>query len=116
MSEQKLDLILSKIESMDAKMESMDSRLGNLETDIKDLKERVTGLEEGQKNLKIELKQDIVTLTEMHVLTQELIKDIEQKLIKQDFTVKSHSAQLRDLTVRVESLETFFVPHSIKQS
>jgi len=48
--EEKLNLILNKIETMDKKIDSIDSRPGSVETDVK-------GLNAGQKEIKVDIQK-----------------------------------------------------------
>jgi len=115
--EDKLNLIFKKLESFETEVKS---ELKELKTDVKELKTDVKGLKTDVK----ELKTDVKELKKEQEEIKEKIKDgftamnhcfntVYDKIEKQKNTFRSHSAQLRDLTARIEDLEGTFKPETI---
>ncbi len=106
--EEKLNLILSKIEAMDKKIDSIDSRLGNVETDVKGLKTDVKELKTGQEELRQEMKDGFKAMNHC-------FNTVYDKIEKQKSFFRSHSGQLRNLTERIEDLEGTFKPETVEK-
>jgi len=108
--EDKLNLIFKKLESFETEVKS---ELKELKTDVKGLKTDVKELKTDVKELKKEQEEIKEKIKDGFTAMNHCFNTVYDKIEKQKNTFRSHSAQLRDLTARIEDLEGTFKPETI---
>ncbi len=106
--EQKLDLILKKLEKLDI----IEAEVNGIKTEVNGIKTEVQELKYEFNDFKDRTKQDIITLTHMITRTQEMIADLDRR---QEVTFRSHSGRLHELEYRIEKLENILLPESVQK-
>jgi predicted nucleic acid-binding Zn-ribbon protein len=96
--EQKLDLLLSKFETMEDK-------LSGIETELKQASVRLGKLEEGQIRFEKKMDDNFQILNNQNLTLLSDLQMLDKKLDRQTATSRSSSAKLRELEMRIEDLE-----------
>lgn len=96
----------------------MEKKLDLILNELKELKGKVDNLEQGQK----ELRSDVKNLNTVSGLLADLANDtnikvsnIEKKLDRHDASLRSHHERLNELELRVQHLEDGLLPESPKK-